>query len=392
MLDEGVRLAFEHLGLEYRTVCYVEREAPAAAQLVALMEAGIIDPAPVWSDLVTFRGRDWRGRVDCVTAGFPCQPHSVAGKREGLDDERWIWPDITRLIGDVGPRFVLLENVPGLASTGGLAACLGDLANLGFDAEVGRLSAAAVGAAHERERLFIFAWLADDDRRGLEGERISRLLDRERAAQRDDVDGCDQPGELGDAIGGRHDRRTHVQIGGSISRTAIERAGRAVGDSSRDGRHEGRSEPGGQQGRPHAAEPVSTVADSSSPRPQGRELDGARNDAGGGQEAHGSVSELCGAFAPGPSDPRWPAILEDAPYLAPAIAAGSVRVWWDDAARSFVAETPESSIRGVADGLALVVDESRSDQLRAVGNGVVALQAAAAFVALVQRAWAARWT
>jgi hypothetical protein len=88
MLGEGVRAAFEFLGIGHRTVCYVEREAPAAGQLVALMEAGAIDPAPVWSDLTTFDGAAWRGRVDCIAAGFPCQDISIAGRRAGLDGKR----------------------------------------------------------------------------------------------------------------------------------------------------------------------------------------------------------------------------------------------------------------------------------------------------------------
>jgi DNA (cytosine-5)-methyltransferase 1 len=88
---------------------------------------------------------------------------------------------------------------------------------------------------------------------------------------------------------------------------------------------------------------------------------------------------------PGPADPVWRDILCRSPYLAPAIAAGSVRVWWDDANRSFITQTPESLLCGVADGHALVVDESRADQLRAIGNGVVALQAAVAFRILARR-------
>lgn len=170
MLGEGVRAALRLLGRGYRTVCYVEREAPAAAQLVALMEAECLDAAPVWSDLLTFDGSPWRGRVDCIVAGFPCQPHSVAGKREGLEDDRWIWPDIVRIVREVRPSLVVFENVPGLATTGGLAACIADLASLGFDAEWGLLRAAAVGASHERERLFIVAYARFRVAPGLEHE------------------------------------------------------------------------------------------------------------------------------------------------------------------------------------------------------------------------------
>lgn len=120
-----------------------------------------------------------------VCAGFPCPPISSAGLRKGLDDERWIWPDIAKIIEAVRPRFVFIENVPGLASwgrwstagVGGDAGCgdvdeadddavwqstlgavLGTLADLGFAAEWVRLSAAQFGAPHERKRLFILAY------------------------------------------------------------------------------------------------------------------------------------------------------------------------------------------------------------------------------------------
>jgi DNA (cytosine-5)-methyltransferase 1 len=93
--------------------------------------------------------------VDCFLAGFPCQPHSTAGKRAGTDDARWIWPDIARIVRDSGAWLVVLENVPGLLTSGGYGPVLGDLAEMGFAAEWGCLSAASVGASHERERVFI---------------------------------------------------------------------------------------------------------------------------------------------------------------------------------------------------------------------------------------------
>lgn len=158
MLDEGLRAGCEFLGIEQRTVCYVEREAFAAATLVKNMEAGVLDQAPIWSDLVTFDGAAWRGRVDCITAGFPCQPHSVAGKRKGTQDERWLWQDIARIIRDVSPRFVFLENVRGLLSSGGFTPVITTLVTLGFDIEWGVLAASQVGAAHQRERIFILAY------------------------------------------------------------------------------------------------------------------------------------------------------------------------------------------------------------------------------------------
>lgn len=150
-LDLGVDLA---TGGSTRTICYVEREAFAAAILACRMAEEAMDEAPVWSDLRTFDGRPWRGLVDCITGGYPCQPFSQAGKRLGEQDERHLWPDIARIIGEVEPGVVFFENVSGHLSLG-FDAVRTDLERLGYRVAAGLFSAAEVGASHRRERLFI---------------------------------------------------------------------------------------------------------------------------------------------------------------------------------------------------------------------------------------------
>lgn len=164
-LERGVNMA---LGGRARTVCYVEREVYAACALLARMEDSSLDRAPVWDDLTTFDAGRWRGAVDLVTAGFPCQPWSVAGKRKGTEDERWIWPAIVRIIRDCEAPLVFLENVPGLLRHG-LREVLSDLAEIGFDAEWTSVRASDVGAPHRRERIFILGWLEHAECPGLEG-------------------------------------------------------------------------------------------------------------------------------------------------------------------------------------------------------------------------------
>jgi len=93
----------------YRTVGYVERDAFAAAVLVARMEDAALDQAVVWDDLASFDGKPWRGAVDLLCAGYPCQPFSIAGKRRGADDPRHLWPHVARVIGECQPRFVFLD-------------------------------------------------------------------------------------------------------------------------------------------------------------------------------------------------------------------------------------------------------------------------------------------
>jgi DNA (cytosine-5)-methyltransferase 1 len=141
--------------------------------LEARQRDGIFDPFPIHDDVVTFDGHEWRGRVDIVTAGFPCQPFSVAGKQRGADDERNMWPDTARILREVRPRWALLENVPGLLTSGYFGRILGDLAEAGFDAAWCVLGARHVGAPHKRDRLWICCHLPDaDSQRGHETARI----------------------------------------------------------------------------------------------------------------------------------------------------------------------------------------------------------------------------
>ncbi|WP_438278103.1 DNA cytosine methyltransferase [Nitrobacter sp.] len=150
-LDLGIELAMP----DARAVCLVEREAFAVAHLVAAMQQGLLAQAPVWSDVTTFNGRAWRGLVDGVIGGIPCQPHSLAGKRLAEDDERDLWSDARRIIIQSGAWFVLIENVEGMLTSGGAERVWRDLGRLGFEREVGLFSARSVGASHQRNRTFI---------------------------------------------------------------------------------------------------------------------------------------------------------------------------------------------------------------------------------------------
>jgi len=403
MLDEGVRVAVP----EARTVGYVEREAYAEAVLLARMGEEALEPAPVWcGPLEDLKFGEWRGAVDCLTAGFPCQPWSAAGQQRGEADDRWLWPAIRDGIRESGVPIVFLENVPGLVSGCGLNRVLGDLAALGFDAEWCSISAADVGAAHLRERIFILAVgssggrgvlressqgrlialgrLADGSdsavadaserfvpltRRGPEGGNGSGpagadpVADAGCAERRRDgsVDGAQEPDEseggggktLADA--GLHERRTGecgAEAGAGPDGIGRERSlghGTDLADASPVlGVALERSERDGV---------LSALADERSER-----LEGQRGD--GPTQGPARRSDGADIFAPGPTDPRWPAILDERPFLAPAIESGFCRVAYGDA---------------------VVLDESRIDQLRAIGNGVVALQAGVAFAVLARR-------
>ena len=149
--------------LGWRTVCAVEHDAFAASVLVARQNDGCLAPFPIWDDVCTFDGRPWRGRVDVISGGFPCQDISSAGKGAGITGERsGLWREMARIIGEVRPRFVLVENSPLLVSRG-LAVVLGDLASLGYDGRWGVWGAHDVGAPHKRDRIWIVA-NADEQR------------------------------------------------------------------------------------------------------------------------------------------------------------------------------------------------------------------------------------
>ena len=141
--------------LGWRTVCAVEWEAYAASVLCARQNDGALPAFPIWDDVRTFDGRPWCGIVDVVSGGFPCQDISVAGKRTGIVGERsGIWREMARIISEVRPRFVWVENSPMLVGRG-LGLVLFDLATLGFDARWGIVGANDIGAPHNRERIWI---------------------------------------------------------------------------------------------------------------------------------------------------------------------------------------------------------------------------------------------
>ena len=143
--------------LGWRTVCAVEFAAYPRSVLLARQRDGILEPFPIWDDVQTFDGKPWLGRVDVVSGGFPCQDISIAGNGDGLDGERsGLWKEMGRIIGEVRPRFVLVENSPMLVIRG-LNRVLGDIAALGYDARWGIISARDAGAPHQRDRIWIVA-------------------------------------------------------------------------------------------------------------------------------------------------------------------------------------------------------------------------------------------
>lgn len=401
----GLELGLHAALPDYRTVCYVEREAAAVGTLLARMEEGSLDPAPVWDDVTTFDCRLWRSVVHLVSAGFPCQPFSTAGRRKGQQDERWIWPSIARIIGEVAAPLVFLENVPGLLVRGGIDTVVSELEALGYTVERPLLiEAAAVGAAHERERVFLLAY-RESGRLGMlrqpPGRR--RLSDRSGAdlADTDRAQRAGQPGAL--LRDGAQGRRRPADDRGTVA-DAEEPRGRRISESNRwptpanlDGPStelaDDLSVPGAGSGEPGVLRVEARGAEAAPGQWQrdGDTADDRRDDVAipgrvrlplpqpgnlrrqGRRLEGGAATELCRPslpFAPGPNSDLWRDVLVQHPWLRPSIASAEI----------------EPTLCLLADGLADLVGGERTDALRAAGNGVVPLCAAAAFTALVHLA------
>ncbi len=195
----GIDLGLERAGM----TCVGQVEINPFAQRVLAKHWPHV---PRHDDVSTFRGDEF-GPYDLLTAGYPCQPFSTAGQRRGEDDPRHLWPHVLRIVRHVRPRLVLLENVTGHLALG-FGRVLGDLAESGYDAEWDCIPAAAVGAPHRRDRLFVVAHTDSQRPQGSEDRSRSETLGLEgRQPARSGAAGsggrpavADGPGEHGDRV------------------------------------------------------------------------------------------------------------------------------------------------------------------------------------------------
>ena len=138
-------------------VCYVEREVTAAATLVSNITQGTLADAPIWSDIKTFDFAAWRGQVEGIVGGYPCQPFSQVGERLGEADPRNLWNYIEAGIKAIRPVWCFFENVSGHLSLG-FTTVAESLRSMGYEVAATLVTASEVGASHQRERLFILAY------------------------------------------------------------------------------------------------------------------------------------------------------------------------------------------------------------------------------------------
>jgi len=161
----GLDLGLNQIYPQSRTICFVERDIFAASVLRSHIIKASLPMAAIYSDVTTFSQHChlFDDKVDFITAGFPCQPFSQASSnKKGTKDERWLWSSIIDIIRQTSPSFLFLENVANLLNEHeAFSEILSTLAQIGFNVEWFTLQASEVGANHQRNRLFIFAYRSE---------------------------------------------------------------------------------------------------------------------------------------------------------------------------------------------------------------------------------------
>ena len=180
----GLDLAAEAAGIEIVAMCEIE---PFCQKVLHKHWPEI----PIYSDVRLLKGEDV-GAVELIFGGFPCQPFSVAGDQRGFDDERYLWPEFSRLVEEIRPVWVVGENVPGILRIAADSICK-DLELKGYSVGIWDFEAASVGALHRRERIF---FVGHAERSGLSRDYRRRTV-QESADRREDVpnDGCEHSKE-----------------------------------------------------------------------------------------------------------------------------------------------------------------------------------------------------
>ena len=338
--------------LGHRPTVAVEIEPNARAVLEARRADGWFpDLVEIHDDITTFDATRWRGRVDLVAAGFPCQDISLAGKGRGLDGERsGLFFEAMRVVRDVRPRFVFLENSPAI-TVRGLGRVLGELAELGFDAEWTCLPASAVGAPHRRNRWWLLARMADADA-GLGDDAHEAVC-----AGRDAVDGRGADGADADSRRREEQRqpqhRDEQRARGHESDRLRARGrgqGAAVADTCRE------------QCEDHEAAISRTTTD----------------DLPADADRAGRAQQRCAVAAPAARD-----VAEcDRGQAKPGVGRGAdgLAQWLDETRAGYWTGDWERGVPRVVDG-----EPGRVARLKQLGNGQVPQCAAAAFEILMQR-------
>jgi len=389
-IDLGLSRAIPNL----RTIAFSEIEAFACANLVAKMEAGLLDAAPIWTNLKTFPWSEFCDKVDILSGGYPCQPFSAAGKRLGKEDPRHLWPWIADGIRIMRPRICFFENVEGHISLG-LREVISELESLGYQTTWGIFSAREVGAPHQRKRVFILAHRKSEGLEGYDG-----LLARCYESRRDSSEQEGQAGWSNSCGNAWPSRPGQPQHGWEPPRV--------VGNSKHNGSHQCSEETRGsiirseQRGMQESEGGSSSMGDTKHDGSLGLpECRGSHQDCNRSEEGTINAIESEGAGR-----------SADCGYL-PENQGGVMGNSTDErSSERRYREIPESrskqkpkrsdasperqtkpSLGGDADGATdrmghaelFITSDNRTDELRLLGNGVVPATATRAFIVLINQ-------
>ena len=375
----GIELGLREVVEGIRTVCYVENEVAVCEILAQRIEEGFLDDAPIWTDLRTFDATAWRGKIHLLTGGFPCQPHSVAGKQRGADDPRELSGEVLRIADELGRPTLFLENVPRIRQFW-WDNVRPRLQDMGYRVEECLVTAEETGAPHRRERIFMLCHQLEDSFLYGDGRRSQGLL-KEAGTGRSVVPAAtqgsggisvadhDNTGDCSSRHGSEREGKKEAQERKNGSFLEPTGSGEKLSNCEHDGRHgtevfgrEHETVQRTQEGTDISVHPqrvrTSGVMASELPDPELKRaqvsLEGRHS---GKQDTGDHGTEIIPLFPPGPSDTRgWEYVYSELPALIPSFCR-------------------------VVNGNTPWVDP----QLRAIGNGVVPAVAALAWRILSKR-------
>ena len=378
----GIDLGLRNIFPDLYTTAYCEIELYAIQVLLKRMEEKHLDPAPIYTNLKTFPWISFRGSLSILSGGFPCQPFSNAGKQEGVEDPRHLYPYISEGIQQSQPAVIFLENVLGIISTktkegeSVLHYVLKDLEQLGYRATAGVFSASEIGAPHQRKRVFILGAtkkMADTDNNRYRQD-TTRQEKKGGVSQEHWQEVCggmphrtsqQHNSELADSTdircGGRSNRNGAIGSGLQIEETQVGSMVRsqASGCSRNSGELADSHSSGGRQDRWQSELRAEGIEQSSCNQGGARERQAPEGQEGQ-QKAVGRVRSH-----------QWPSRPNEPQYA------------WEE---SRVIQA-KSKLGGAAHGSASGVDPAmnHTDRLRILGNGVCPQTAELAFRVLSQR-------
>jgi len=367
---EGIGMGLRRVLPNLREIAYVEREGFCCANLEDKIEKGLLDEAPIYTDVKTFPYEEFHGKVSILSGGFPCQPFSQAGLKKATEDPRHLFPYIAEGIKQCRPRIVFLENVEGILSCKTadgepvLKYVLRRLEEMGYRATAGIFSASEVGAPHQRKRVFILGYTEGTGFEETEGVDEWRECQSYNGNEIRTVSGTTSDTtlpELGYTEGRCNRQQSSEQQGGNTlgrpSETELGDTSSVRCSQSSEESREACTDTQGEERRLHESKGAGTLPNNDSLK-EGLPYTECQRTTVQTAGEHASEQMLGGVSQ------KWPARPNEGQYE------------WEEPRVIQV----EPKLGGKSNGYS-----SRVDRLRALGNGVVPATAAKAFLVLLNR-------